>query len=169
MYSGLYTGVQLILSYNHKKHDKASRIWLSLTQQSLSQKAPEEKFGNTQPLSVKIQTQSKIYNSHIPVLKNRHLLGSLWMTSLQSGEKSSCRLTCLCSVLRRHLFTHFCSLVRSCCAVLSELVMQNFLVSFSAVLQNFQVTKCDVTRPAGRQDCGRRADAGEARRGRVGV
>lgn len=78
--------MQLILNYNDKKHDKASRISASFTQQSLSQKAPEEKFINTQPLSVKIQTQSKIYNSHIPVLKNRHLLASLWMTLLQYDE-----------------------------------------------------------------------------------
>lgn len=83
LYSGLYTSVQLISSYNNKKQDKASWSSPSLTQQSLIQKAPEEKVSNTQPLSVKIQTQSKIYNSHIPVLKNRHLLASLWMLLLQ--------------------------------------------------------------------------------------
>lgn len=83
LYSGLYVSVQLISPYNNKKQDKASWISPSLTQQSLSQKAPEEKVSNTQPLSVKIQMQSKIYNSHIPVLKNRHLLASLWMMLLR--------------------------------------------------------------------------------------
>lgn len=139
MYSGLYTGVQLILSYNHKKHDKASRIWLSLTQHSLSQKAPEEKFGNTQPLSVKIQTQSKIYNSHIPVLKNRHLLGGLWTTWLQSDENSSCLqsdvpvLGCRVSTYS-HTFAHWC--VR---AVLSD---RSCKTPWS--VSNFQVTKSDA-------------------------